>query len=319
MGPSGKVLNGILAQVGLPRDEVYCTNVFNLRPRPSNDVKNLCGPKAEGVPGMPYLSPGKYVRAEYAPELTRLYAEIERVNPNVIVALGATPSWALLLSSGIKAFRGATAKSHPSLRLGRYYKVVPTYHPAAVMRDWRLRPFVLADLGKAIRESETPDLVRPRREIWIEPTLEDLHTFTAQYIHPSPTLSIDIETFANQVTCIGFAPSTSHAIVVPFVDMEKADRNYWPTFEEEREAWGWVRDICALDKQIVGQNFLYDMHFLYRSYGITVPHATHDTMLLHHALQPEMQKGLAFLGSVYTDERAWKDMRSRNDTLKLED
>ena len=34
--------------------------------------------------------------------------------------------------------------------------------------------------------------------------------------------------------------------------------------------------------------------------------ATHDTMLLHHALQPKSPKGLDYLGSVYTDESAWK-------------
>jgi len=37
-----------------------------------------------------------------------------------------------------------------------------------------------------------------------------------------------------------------------------------------------------------------------------VRNAEHDTMLLSHALHPESPKGLAFLGSVYTDESAWK-------------
>ena len=39
-----------------------------------------------------------------------------------------------------------------------------------------------------------------------------------------------------------------------------------------------------------------------------------DTMLLHHALQPESEKSLAFLGSLYTDESAWKLMRQRGKT-----
>jgi hypothetical protein len=33
-------------------------------------------------------------------------------------------------------------------------------------------------------------------------------------------------------------------------------------------------------------------------------------MLLHHALQPESEKGLGFLGSVYTNEASWKLMRT---------
>ena len=43
-----------------------------------------------------------------------------------------------------------------------------------------------------------------------------------------------------------------------------------------------------------------------------------DTMLMHHAMQPEMEKGLAFLGSVYTDEASWK-FRRKNQTIKQED
>jgi hypothetical protein len=43
-------------------------------------------------------------------------------------------------------------------------------------------------------------------------------------------------------------------------------------------------------------------------------------MLLHHALQPEVQKGLGFLGSIYTEEPAWKIMRPRGKgTIKRED
>jgi hypothetical protein len=59
---------------------------------------------------------------------------------------------------------------------------------------------------------------------------------------------------------------------------------------------------------------LYDLHHLWRNYGISVRNAEEDTMLLHHALQPESPKGLDFLGSVYTDEAAWKLMRQRGKT-----
>lgn len=48
------------------------------------------------------------------------------------------------------------------------------------------------------------------------------------------------------------------------------------------------------------------MHRLWRTYGVPTAHAEHDTMLLHHALQPESPKGLAYLGSVYTNESSWK-------------
>ena len=316
VGPSGKLLRSCLAQVGISFDESYITNVFNFRPKSSNDISNLCGAKLDGILGWPALVKGKFVRKEYTSELDRLLGEIDHVKPTLILALGATASWALLRTTGIKSIRGAPL---PFVRGdGRVYKVLPTYHPAAVLREWKLRPILLADLHKARREMDFPQLRRPSRKIWIEPSLADLDTFEREHILRSPQLSIDIETAGDQITCVGFAPTKDIALVVPFVDMENKTKSYWPTLSDELKAWAWVRRMCGLDKVIVGQNFMYDLNFLWTKYGITIRGNMEDTMLAHHAMQPEMQKGLGFLGSIYTDESAWKFMR-HNETVKRED
>lgn len=316
VGPAGWVLNKMLKQVGINRADCFITNVFNLRPQPRNDIKNLCGTKAEGIPGMPALTKGKYALAKYAPELVRLNEEIIRENPNLIVALGATAAWALCGTTGIRNIRGGTTLGGP----GRRYKVLPTYHPAAIMRDWAgLRPVTLSDLSKAVREQEYPDVRRPQRFIHIEPTIDDLYQFERDYIDPSPILSPDIETQDVQITCIGFAPSNDRCLVVPFYNPAAKDGNYWPDLATELLAWEWVRKQLAKRKRIIFQNGLYDMHILWRQYGIPCPHAEEDTMLQHHALQPEMEKGLGFMGSIYTDEPPWKFMRKKHETLKKED
>jgi hypothetical protein len=36
-------------------------------------------------------------------------------------------------------------------------------------------------------------------------------------------------------------------------------------------------------------------------------------------LQPEMEKSLGFLASIYTQEAPWKFMRSKHETIKKED
>lgn len=311
VGPSGRVLNFLLNKAGIVRKDCLVTNVFNFQPKPSNDITNVCGGKADAIPGYPTLTKGKYVRAEFAGELSRLYNELDEFKPNVIVALGGTAAWALLKSSGIKAIRGAPAQSF----LG--WKVVPTYHPAAILRDWTLNPIVSADLEKARIQSTFPEFIRPNREIWVEPTIDDLITFETLYINPSPDLSLDIETAGGQVTCISFAPTPDRAIVAPFFSEAKPDGNYWPTLELEMQALMWVSRQCRKKKLIVGQNIIYDMRYLWEVYGIPCIHQEDDTMLLHHALQPEMEKGLAFLGSIYTDEPAWKI--ARKETLKKED
>jgi DNA polymerase len=307
VGTSGWLLDQFLSQVGIARRDCLLTNVFNIRPRPSNDIKNLCGPAKEGIKGLPALAAGKYVRAEYAPELERLFDELRAADPNIIIALGATAAWALLRSSGIRSIRGATTVTHPvvSERLGRVYKVLPTYHPAAIAREWSNRPILIADLDKAKRQSTFPEFVRPTRNIWVRPTLEDLAEYDRRYIQPAESVAADIETKQNQITCFGFAPSPSTAIVVPFY--VEPGRSYWQSAEEEILAWGYVRRW--LKKDLIFQNGLYDMNFCWSVYGIPSPGATEDTMLLHHAMQPEMQKGLGFLASIYTDEPSWKHMR----------
>jgi len=67
------------------------------------------------------------------------------------------------------------------------------------------------------------------------------------------------------------------------------------------------------------QNRLFDIAFLLKSMGIGVRGATHDSMLEHHALQPESLKGLAFLGSLYTDHGPWKSERKKTDTIKRDE
>jgi len=76
-------------------------------------------------------------------------------------------------------------------------------------------------------------------------------------------------------------------------------------------AWGWVQKILSLpNTSRVTQNGLYDIQWLWRKAGIHPRgDSDHDTMLMSHALYPEMPKGLGFLGSVYSDESAWKELR----------
>lgn len=321
-GPAGWFLRDALASVGINYSDCYSTNVFNLRPQPKTDIINLCGPKSEAIPGLPALVKGKYANVQYIPELQRLYREINKVNPNIIIALGATATWALCHSAGIRAVRGAFTHTHENcgksvgVPLTRQFKVLPTYHPAAVLREWTLRPIVYSDLDKAARNSIFPEVIRPKREVWIEPTLDDIREYDARYMCRTKRASIDIETKGDQITCVGFAPSVDSAIVIPFYSFAAPDKNYWPTLKEELIAWGYVKEWC---ENIPGvfQNGAYDMHRLWRTYGIRCVPAE-DTMLLHHSLQPEMEKGLGFLATIYTEEASWKFM-SRVETLKKED
>lgn len=295
--------------------EIKRTNVFQRHP-PGNRLEYFCGGKAEGILGYPPLLPSKYVRREFIPELERLGDEIMALDPNLIVCLGNTPLWALCGKTGITKVRGTTLLS---THVVSDFKLLAAFHPAAVLRQWQLRPTTIMDLMKINREKDFPEIRRPKRQIWIEPTLEDIKEFINTHIVGCDILSVDIETSGNQITCIGFAPNESLSIVIPFFDARKRDRSYFRSTKDEVQAWKLIRTVLQ-DPSIpkVFQNGLYDIAFLWRSYGIGVKGATHDTMLLHHALQPEALKGLGYLGSLYTDEGAWKQDRNV-DTIKRDD
>jgi len=315
VGASGYELTRMLQQAGIARSSCYLTNVLNLRP-PGNKLDPLCGPKIAGIPGYPAIIKGKYLRGEYEPELDRLRDELLDVNPNLILALGNTALWAVCGTTGISNRRGTVCASTHCVT---GFKVLPAYHPAAILRQWELRAVTVLDFAKARREAEFPEVVRPDRQVWIEPTLEDLETFYNDYIHGCERLSVDIETAGRQITCIGFAPDKSISLVIPFTDSRRARGSYWPSLDDELVAWDYVRRFLNTPSPKVFQNGVYDISFLWRSYGIKVRNPEHDTMLLHHALQPEAPKALAFLGSVYTNEASWKLMRPRGKTTIKKD
>lgn len=316
VGPTGYLLNQMLGTAGLRRIDCPATNVFNLRP-PGNKIEALCGKKSEGIEGYPALAKG-YVRKEFAKELARLGDEILRYNPNLIVALGNTASWAMLGKTTIKNLRGTV---HLSTHTVSGYKVLPTYHPAAIFRQYTLKPTVILDLAKAKREAESPLVHRPERHIWIEPTLEDLYEFDRRYIQPCDRLSVDIETYRDCITCIGFAPGPEIAIVIPFPGFQRARADYWPSLDTQHRVYHFVKEVLCRPIPKVFQNGLYDIAFLIRSWGISTYGIANsdDTMLLHHALQPESLKSLGYLGSIYTSEGPWKQMREKVKTIKRED
>jgi uracil-DNA glycosylase len=292
--------------------EVYRTNVFQQHP-PGNKLEYFCAGKAEGIPDFPALVKSGYVRKDLAYELDRLGDEILQYDPNLIVCLGNCALWALAGRTGITKLRGTTLASTHTVG---GYKLLPTYHPAAVTRQWELRPTTVADLTKITKEKEYPDVRRPPCEIWIEPDLEDIDRFFREHVAACEILSVDIETSGNQITTIGFAPRPNIALVVPIHDSRAASGSYWPTAAAERECWELIRKVLE-DRTIrkVFQNGLYDIAFLWRAVGMRVFGAMHDTMLLHHALQPEALKGLGYLGSIYTDHGAWKTERTGTVTI----
>jgi len=307
VGKSGQLLEECCEKAGIDFPSCYRGNVIEFNP-PGNDFNYFCGKKAE-VGGKEYTRPpigqGVYLRPDWFDEVERLRNELTKLKANVVVALGNESLWALCGHAGIGKNRGAVTES--SLIPGQ--KVIPTWHPAGVLRNYPNKLDLILDLMKAEKESHFPEIKGAEREIWIYPDVKDLYEFERRYASPNGLVSVDIETAAGQVSCIGISWDPQHALVVPFYSSLRPQNNYWPDLDDELKAWSFVEHILGT-YPVLGQNFYaYDQWFLLKTMGLGAKALREDTMIQHHAHMPEMSKDLGYLTSIYCNMPAYKTLR----------
>ncbi len=129
VGRAGKLLDELLAEVGLSRDEVFITNVLKSRPPGNRD------PQPDEIEACrPYLD-----------------HQIELIEPKVICTLGNFATKLLTRSSrGITGVRGRPQVHEIG---GRTLRIYPLFHPAAALRT----PRVLEELREDF--AGLPDLL----------------------------------------------------------------------------------------------------------------------------------------------------------------
>lgn len=127
VGAAGKILDQMLERIGLERDEVFITSILKCRP-PRNR-----NPKADEIEAC-------------APWLER---QLEIIEPDILVTMGNfSTRFILHTKEPITELRGKVYDIDT-------YKVIPTYHPAAVIYD-RSKTEVLEQdfdlIGSILRE-----------------------------------------------------------------------------------------------------------------------------------------------------------------------
>lgn len=330
VGVSGKLLDDLLVAAGIVRADCLVTNVFSARP-PGNkvdhfflkltavkklltdkghkltDVNKWLNGQAPAHPDAePYVRYPRYgavglLNPEFLNELERLDQELKTANPKVVIALGATALWALTGRLGISDYRGVLIPSQ-----GKPYKVMPTFHPAAVVRNMELRPLVAKDLEKARKSMDGSGEAITNRSIYVADTVQDLHVFEKMFIKNEVALDVE-EEGARQVTSFSISASPETCLVVPVFD--PGGLNYWNQ-EDEVQMWLWLQQLLTRkDLTVIMHNAAYDLSQLWR-YGIKPLGPVKDTSLMHHAFQPEMKKKLGELAALYCNETAWKTMRT---------
>ena len=127
VGRAGQLLTKIIEAMGFTRDEVYIANVIKCRP-----------------PGNRNPEPIEIETCE-----PFLLKQVELIQPKVICALGSFAAKALLRTDEtISRLRGRFHDYHGA-------KLMPTYHPAFLLRNPQSKREVWEDMQKVMAELET--------------------------------------------------------------------------------------------------------------------------------------------------------------------
>lgn len=312
VGRPGVELTLMMGEAGLTRSECYLTNATQLRP-PGGDVSSwIASTKAEELAllskgGIKYN--GRIISLELYEGIKDLRAEVESVRPRLIIALGNTALWAITGEWGVGNWRGSQLVSSIS---GEWRPTcVPTYSPATVLRQWSTRRITVQDFRR-VRGILNNGIPEPRYNFMVEPDFTQachgLDFLMAKLNHAKApvTLSVDIETRNYHMACLGIAWDKHNAICFPFLDSRRDD-GYWTAEEETEIVWRLYQVLTHPNTACVGQNFIYDVQYIYR-YWHFIPRTARDTMLYQHLCFPGLPKSLDFIASMYCEYyRFWKE------------
>jgi DNA polymerase len=130
IGRAGQLLTRIIEAIGQTRKNVYISNIVKCHP-----MIDGSNPEKRGNDRSPSLEEARICK-KY------LDKQIEIVNPKLIITLGSSSTKCLLnTDQSISSLRGQIKKY-----MG--IKVMPTYHPAALLRNNSLKKYVWEDMKK---------------------------------------------------------------------------------------------------------------------------------------------------------------------------
>lgn len=286
VGYSGRILRRTLAAIGLDPEEIYFNNICCCRP-----IEVVGAQIKDRKPEAREISVGR----------VRLLKELEEFRPDVIIAVGNTACEGLLQinKATISKLRG----EWHSIQLGdRNIPVMPTYHPAAMLRDASPFPDFVLDLQRAAK-IEILEWSYP--ELKIIETYEEFKEFASHLqelkantelrrFRGKLPLMCDIETNSlshidGKILCISFTPVEGKSWVVTD-DCLKDPGN----IEILRSI------LCDEDYTVSNHNIhAFDQPYISHQYGINFI-AGVDTMLLHYVLDERAGcQGLKVLSKNY--------------------
>lgn len=302
VGSAGQLARRLAAGAGLLFQDFYLLNLFHDQPPRTAKKNNDLSPWLDLSGKVPKETPF------YRENLELLKQRLSAWNGNVIVAAGQAAFYALTgIPNLITKRRGGIYES--TLLPGR--KVIPIIHPSACLHGgfgsnefggkWEYQHFITFDLHRIKIESKFPEIRLPKRNLKTNPDFTEAMVWLIESRENKlvKQIGFDIECVNLELYCFSVAWSATESMCITLKD-----------FSPDKETQ--IIQMLALlleDEQTkkLGQNILFDSHFMFRKYGITT-RSVEDTMLAAGVLFPDFPKGLDFLVSIYGNgEPYYKD------------
>jgi uracil-DNA glycosylase family 4 len=318
IGPSGRMLNGVLRQVGFDRAEAHISNATLCKPERDSDVKEAiprCAPRlarelSQLDPAVPILALGApatrvtlgkagIMKARgfvwHSPKIreTALRAVDRRIEKAKAALETATKKTKAKLEMSLtKALDSAALLHARALLAGRV--VIPSIHPAFVLRgaDGHL-PLLRIDIDRAVRWARKPFPLVDKGPYQVVTTVKAARAALASF---SKTVVVDIETD-------GVDPTTAEMTCVGICDV--GDVRKAVLLDPWKKAFIPLVRAFLKNRTVVTQNGPQFDTIVLRRYGIHFG-KNEDTLVAHHAFASHLPKSLAHMGSVYTDTGPWK-------------
>ena len=323
VGPSGNEFTKSARIAGLRRNDFHITNALNCRP-PGNDLKRLMSKiarwnKGEAANAKAESRKPSLMKTPLECCKPRLDAELAGFS-NFLTMGGVGTKAATGVQGSILALRGGLMElnRHPGDPNGGLLRIMPTVHPAFVLRQKRWAHVFRNDIAKAARWFRGLAKWNPP-DVTYNPGPQTLREFLSD---PDKIYTFDIETdgiecLTAHIRCIAIGHE-DHVMVIGFRrnDRPKDQEGLFLDFYSGTEAFviGTILSAFFADESIVkaGHNAgYYDRLVLQNQMGVD-PQPVLDTMLLHRSVESELPHNLAYVASLYTEAPSWKTDREGN-------
>ncbi len=294
VGKSGQLLRQVLSDLQVNTDEVFFTNTC------------LCkGPGPNTAPV------AKMVNACYG----GLLEELDAVRPNLVVAMGNHAAKALgQYKRGVSSIRGLYRELE--LDSGFRVRILPTYHPAAILRNPDLFRDFVTDLERAVRigiKGDPPTVAPPIENYLVIEHPEQLSTLLDHELAQATAVAVDIETdgkdlFDGHILDLGLAWMPQDSTV-------RAASIDWALVHNSTHWFDKVKEVLE-SKAIIMQESRFDMPWLW-SVGIQ-PRLVFDTAIAHWLLDERRgMHSLAQMASRYLGAPDYKGKFRRKHGLDV--